>query len=170
MKKLILLVAFLIAATSLSQAQETVDVLMGKALSEAAASEKHVLVKFEASWCGWCHRMTKQIKDPSVASYFNENYVMLPIVVFENADKVSLENPGSRELVTKYKGEKAGLPFWVILDSSGNVVTDSFNNKGQNLGCPASEEEVAVFIEKLKATSEMNTEDEKNVARIFTKK
>jgi thioredoxin-related protein len=170
MKKLILLVAFLIAATSLSQAQETVDVLMGKALSEAAASEKHVLVKFEASWCGWCHRMTKQIKDPSVASYFNENYVMLPIVVFENADKVSLENPGSRELVTKYNGEKAGLPFWVILDSSGNVVTDSFNNKGQNLGCPASEEEVAVFIEKLKATSEMNTEDEKNVARIFTKK
>lgn len=169
MKKLILLVAFLIAAFTVN-AQETVNVLMEKALSEAAASEKHVLVKFEASWCGWCHRMTKQIKDPSVASYFNENYVMLPIVVFENADKVSLENPGSRELVKKYKGEKAGLPFWVILDSSGNVVTDSFNDKGQNLGCPASEEEVAVFIEKLKATSEMNSEDEKNVAMIFTKK
>jgi thioredoxin-related protein len=170
MKKLILLVVFLIASTSLSQAQESVEVLMGKALSEAAASEKHVLVKFEASWCGWCHRMTKQIKDPSVASYFNENYVMLPIVVFENGDKVSLENPGSRELVTKYKGEQAGLPFWVILDSSGNVVTDSFNKKGQNLGCPASKEEVAVFIEKLKATSEMSKEEEINVAMIFTQK
>jgi thioredoxin-related protein len=170
MKKLILLVVFLIASTSLSQAQESVEVLMGKALSEAAASEKHVLVKFEASWCGWCHRMAKQIKDPSVASYFNENYVMLPIVVFENGDKVSLENPGSRELVTKYKGEQAGLPFWVILDSSGNVVTDSFNKKGQNLGCPASKEEVAVFIEKLKATSEMSKEEEINVAMIFTQK
>ena len=95
---------------------------------------------------------------------------MLPIVVFENADKVSLENPGSRDLIKKYKGATAGLPFWVILDPAGNVVTDSFNNKGQNLGCPASEEEVAVFIEKLKATSEMNPEDEKNVAMIFTKK
>ena len=60
MKKLILLVAFLLASTSLSQAQETVNVLMGKALSEAAASEKHVLVKFEASWCGWCHSMTNK--------------------------------------------------------------------------------------------------------------
>jgi thioredoxin-related protein len=170
MKKLILLVVFLIAGTSLSLAQETVDVLMEKALSEAAASEKHVLVKFEASWCGWCHRMTKQIKDPSVASFFNENYVMLPIVVFENGDKVSLENAGSRELIKKYKGATAGLPFWVILDAAGNVVTDSFNKKGQNLGCPASEEEVAVFIEKLKATSEMNPEVEKNVAIIFTKK
>jgi predicted ribonuclease YlaK len=114
--------------------------------------------------------MTKQIKDPSVASYFNENYVMLPIVVFENTDKVSLENTGSRELIKKYKGATAGLAFWVILDAAGNVVTDSFNNRGQNLGCPASEEEVAIFIEKLKATSKMNREDEKNIAVIFTKK
>ncbi|QJP35636.1 DUF255 domain-containing protein [Nonlabens sp. Ci31] len=170
MKKCILLVAFLIAGTSLSPAQESVDVLMDKALNEAAASEKHVLVKFEASWCGWCHRMTKQIKDPSIASYFNENYVMLPIVVFENGDKVALENAGSRALIKKYKGDIAGLPFWVILDAAGNVVTNSFNEKGQNIGCPSSKEEVAVFIEKLKATSKMTDKDEKKVAMIFTKK
>ncbi|WP_213522893.1 thioredoxin family protein [Nonlabens sp.] len=170
MNKLLLLVVFLIAGTSLSKAQETVDVLMKKALSEAAASEKHVLVKFEASWCGWCHRMNEQLKDPSVASYFKENYVMLPIVVFENGNNVSLENPGSRELLKKYKGATAGLPFWVILDGSGNVITNSFNEKGVNLGCPASQKEVVVFIEKLKATSEMSKEDEKNVAIVFTKK
>lgn len=170
MKKLILLVAFIIAGISLSQAQESVDVLMEKVLSEAAVSKKHVLVKFEASWCGWCHRMTGQIKDPSIASYFNDNYVMLPIVVFENADKVSLENPGSRELIKKYKGENAGLPFWVILDSEGAMVTNSFNEKGQNLGCPSSKEEVAVFIKKLETTSNLTPADAERVALVFTKK
>jgi thiol-disulfide isomerase/thioredoxin len=143
---------------------------MEDALNEAAESNKHVLVKFEASWCGWCHRMTRQIKDQKVSTYFSDNYVVLPIVVFENGDKVKLENPGSRELIAKYKGANAGLPFWVILDATGKIVTDSFNEKAQNLGCPASKEEVAVFIEKLKATSEMTEKDVKNVKLVFTDK
>jgi thiol:disulfide interchange protein len=170
MKNLILLTAFLIASSSLINAQESVDILMNRSLTEAIASDKHVLVKFEASWCGWCHRMTKNINNKKVAKFFNENYVVLPIVVFENGDQVSLENPGSRELVTTYKGDRAGLPFWVILDATGMLVTDSFNEKGNNLGCPASQEEVTAFIEKLKATSKMTGKDEKNIAMIFTKK
>jgi thioredoxin-related protein len=169
MKKIVLLVTFL-TSISLSTAQESVKVLLEDALNEATASNKHVLVKFEASWCGWCHRMTNQIKDPKIATYFNENYVMLPIVVFENGKQLKLENPGSRELIATYKGDKAGLPFWVILDATGAVVTDSFNAKEQNLGCPSSKEEVLVFIEKLKATSNMTEETAQNVAQVFTKK
>lgn len=170
MRKFILLFALLIGYSTVTNAQETVKVLMENALNEAVESNRHVLVKFEASWCGWCHRMTRQIKDKKVKTYFSDNYVILPIVVFENGGKMALENPGSRDLIAKYKGEKAGLPFWVILDATGKVVTDSFNEKGQNLGCPASKEEVAVFIEKLKATSKMTDRDEKDLTEVFITK
>ena len=169
MKNLILLVIFLVATINVTTAQESVASLMDKALSEAVESDKHVMVKFEASWCGWCHRMTKQLKEPAIASYIEENYVLLPIVVFENGEDVKLENPGSRDLITTYKGASAGLPFWVILDSSGTMVTNSFNEKGDNLGCPASKGEVASFIKKLKATSDLSTENEALITKIFTK-
>ncbi|MEO9952960.1 thioredoxin family protein [Nonlabens sp.] len=169
MKNLILLVTFLVATINVTTAQESVESLMDNALSEAVESDKHVMVKFEASWCGWCHRMTKQLKDPAIASYIEENYVLLPIVVFENGDNIKLENPGSRELITSYKGASAGLPFWVILDASGTIITTSFNEKGDNLGCPASKDEVASFIKKLKATSNLTAENEALITKIFTK-
>ncbi len=169
MKKLILCCVLIVGFASIASAQESVDVLIKNALSEAVQSDKHVLIKFEASWCGWCHRMTKNIKNDLVVDFFNKNYVTLPIVVFENGDKIKLENPGSRDLIAKYKGDKAGLPFWVILNQEGKVVTDSFNEKGENIGCPASKPEVNSFVAKLAATSEITEIDKKNIFKIFQK-
>jgi hypothetical protein len=68
--------------------------------------------------------------------------------------------------LTKFKGQNSGIPFFLILDKKGNLLEDSFNSKGENLGCPASKEEVEEFVKMLKATSDLN---EKELEVIFQK-
>lgn len=149
-KILVFFVAALFAVNTQINAQESTTALLEKAKAEAKKDGKAIFVKFEASWCGWCHRMTKNMKAMSTKKFFEDKFVTVPLVVFESPKNKNLENPGSEDLVKKYKGEKAGLPFWLILDSDLNLITDSFDSKGQNLGCPASEEEVKEFVKKLK--------------------
>lgn len=72
--------------------------------------------------------------------------------------------------MNKYKGENAGLPFWLVLNPEGEVLTDSFDQKGDNLGCPSTEEEVATFVTKLEKSSKMNKGELETIAKFFTKK
>ncbi len=165
-KILLLFIATLFITTETINAQESTTVLLEKAQIQAKEEGKAILVKFEASWCGWCHRMTKNMKAESTKDFFTANYVTVPIVVFESDSKKDLENPGGKALIEKYNNgnSKVGLPFWFVLDSDLNLLADSYDAKKQNLGCPATEEEVAVFIEKLKATAKKVTK--KDVAAI----
>ena len=76
-------------------------------------------------------------------------------MVDESRDKKNLENPGADELRTKYHGDDEGIPFWLIFDKDGNLLADSqiepkgasLDTKGENIACPATEKEVAYFIE-----------------------
>ena len=131
---------------------ESTSILLEKAQIQAKKEGKFIFVKFEASWCGWCHRMTKNMKAKSVKNFFDENFVMLPLAVFESKGKKNLENSGSEDLIKKFNNgnSKVGLPFWIILDKDLNLIANSYNSKKQNLGCPASKEEVSEFVEKLK--------------------
>ncbi|MEQ6124074.1 thioredoxin family protein [Pseudotenacibaculum sp. MALMAid0570] len=159
-KILALFITALLAVNIQTEAQESTTVLLDKAKVKAKKEGKAIFIKFEASWCGWCHRMTKNMKAESTKKFFEDNFVSVPVVVFESPKNKKLENPGSEDLVKKYKGEKAGLPFWVILDSDLNLITDSFDSRGQNLGCPASKEEVKAFIKKLKKVVPEFTKDD----------
>ncbi|MFD2567563.1 thioredoxin family protein [Pseudotenacibaculum haliotis] len=168
-KVLALFVVALFAANTQIEAQESTTALLEKAQAKAKKENKAIFVKFEASWCGWCHRMTKNMKAESTKKFFQDNFVSVPVVVFESQKNKNLENPGSEDLVKKYKGEKAGLPFWVILDSDLNLITDSFDPSGQNLGCPASKQEVKEFVKKLKKTvASFSKKDEKMILKQFT--
>ncbi|MGK6342766.1 thioredoxin family protein [Chryseobacterium sp. DT-3] len=44
----------------LNAAQEKADIELNKALTEAKAQKKNVLLVFHASWCGWCKLMEKK--------------------------------------------------------------------------------------------------------------
>lgn len=156
-KFLILFISGLLAAHTTATAQESASTLLEQAQTKAKQEGKAIFVKFEASWCGWCKKMTKDMKAKTTKTFFNENYVTVPIVVNESKGKENLENPGSRDLLKKYKGEKAGLPFWLILDADLNVITDAFNANGQNLGGPASKDEVAAFIKKIEQSAKAIT-------------
>ena len=159
---LALLLAF--TATTFAQtAVPTSDEIMSKAYAQAKKENKRVMVIFHASWCGWCKKMEASINEPNLKKFFDDNYVIAYLTVQEHKGKEQLENPGAMALMTKLKGEKAGLPFWFISDVNGKALADSqvrpagagLDTYGDNVGCPASEKEVAFFANVLKSTSKL---------------
>lgn len=149
--------------------------ILETAKKQAQEEGKNVFIMWHASWCGWCHRMDKQMNDPEVKEFFDANYVIMHLVVKESKDNKHLENPGADEMLTKYKGDRAGIPFWVILDEKGNLLADSFlrtigddmEQKLKNTGCPANRDEVDHFIKVLKETSDMKDEDLEKIDKLF---
>lgn len=169
-KALAFFITALFAVNFQTNAQENTNVLLEKAQLKAKKEGKSIFIKFEASWCGWCHRMTNNMKAESTKKFFEDNFVMVPIVVFENGDKKKLENPGAEELIKKYNNGKSnvGLPFWFVLDENLNIIVDSYNSKKANIGCPATKEEVTEFIKKLKTTvSGFSKADEAMIEKQF---
>jgi len=155
----------LLCGVSFSQAQpESAEVILEKAYKQAAKEKKNVFVIFHASWCGWCKKLDASINDPSCSSYFHKNFVFVHLTVLESKDKKNLENPGATELFNKYSGGKSGIPFFVIFNKKGVLIGDSnirkpgegLDKPGQNMGCPASQEEIAAFTEVLKKTSKIS--------------
>lgn len=174
MKKISSIIVFLfIALASTSQnAPASAEEIMKKAYGAARNENKKVMVIFHASWCGWCHKMDTALNDPSVKKYFDNNFVIRHLVVFESKGKEKLENPGALEMLSKYNGKDDGIPFWLIFDKDEKFLADSRMKtasngieKLQNTGCPASQEEVKHFIEVLKKTTSLN-EDELEKIRI----
>ncbi|WP_316788477.1 thioredoxin family protein [Pedobacter frigoris] len=154
------------------------DEVLNAAIKQAKAEKKNVLVMFHASWCGWCHKMDASLKDPSIKPFFDKNYVIADIVVYEHdVAKKSLENPGAAELLKKYNNADQGLPTWLVFDQNKNLLADSqmraegaeLTSKGENVGCPAAEKEVAYFISTLKKSSKMTTKELDQVAVVFRK-
>ncbi|WP_026210838.1 thioredoxin family protein [Flexithrix dorotheae] len=169
--RLTVLLFLMIGFGSISiQAQDNAAKILNAALKKAKVENKKVFIKYSASWCGWCKRMDKQMKSEACKTFFEDNYITIQLIVHESKDKKYLENPGALDLLKKYKGEKSGLPFWVILDENGQLLEDSFNEEGQNLGCPATEEEVQSFISKLKNTSNLKKKELEVIAETFQSK
>lgn len=165
MKSIITLLIFPLLLLTFAKAQPpTAENILKDAYKRASEENKKVFVIFHASWCGWCHKMDNSINDPSCKIFFDKNYVITHLVVKESKGKEQLENPGAEELLKKYKGDKTGIPFWIILDSKGELLADSqirpegagLDSPGDNSGCPASENEVAYFIKVLRKTSSIN--------------
>jgi len=164
---------FLIAGLlffQLNFAQEKAEDILKKALTEAKAGNKNVLLMFHASWCKWCHIMEKNMNLPETKPVFDKKFVTAYIDIQEEGEKKKLENPGGEELMNRYKGKDAGLPFWLILNPKGEVLADSFNDKKENLGCPSTAEEVDVFAAKLKKSAKMDDNELQAVRNAFMKK
>ena len=147
------------SAASVAQTPEPAQDVLNKAYKQAKKEKKKVFLIFHASWCTWCKKMESNMALPEMKPLFEQNYVLAYLDVQEPPKKKDLENPGADEVLKKFKGEKSGIPFFVILDAKGNLLEDSFDAKGDNLGCPASKEEVAEFITMLKNTSKLSEKD-----------
>ncbi|MEO6610899.1 MAG: thioredoxin family protein [Chitinophagaceae bacterium] len=164
--KNIFLFSFLCVSQLVVKAQPvapSADAIMKEAYEQAARENKNVFIMFHASWCGWCHKMDNSMNDPRCKKFFDDNYVIRHLVVDESKDKLYLENPGAKELRTKYFGDGQGIPFWLVFDQNGNLLSDSKLRKegngpqeGDNTGCPAAEKEVDFFIGILKKTSSLS--------------
>lgn len=155
----------LLGSVSFSQAlPESAQTLLDQAYKQAAKENKNVFVIFHASWCGWCKKMEASINDPACSAFFNKNFIFVHLDILESNDKKNLENPGAAELFAKYGGDGQGIPYFLIFDPRGTLLADSkirpagagFDSPGSNMGCPASDDEVAAFISVLKKTTRIN--------------
>ncbi|MDE2127423.1 MAG: thioredoxin family protein [Armatimonadetes bacterium] len=148
------LVGSLSIAASATAPAKAKDVLKS-AYKEASSDHKNVLVIFHASWCVWCHRLEDALKDPAFGDPIRQNFVIATIDVLEQPkQKAQLENPGGAGLLTKWKGDKSGIPFYVMLDPHGKVLGDSnVMPKDQNIGYPSAPEEVTAFVQLLQKTA-----------------
>jgi thioredoxin-related protein len=99
--------------------------IMKEAFVSAKKQNKKVLVMFHASWCGWCHKMDTSLNDASVKKFFDDNFVIRHLVVFESKGKENLENPGAEEMLEKHEGKDQGIPFWLIFDKDEKFLFDS---------------------------------------------
>lgn len=166
----------LIGFTSMAQeAPVSTESLMKEAYNKATKENKKVLLIFHASWCSWCRKMETSINDPNCNKLFNDNYVIVYLDVLEHGDKKGLENPGANEFLGKFEDKASSLPYFLMLDAKGNVLTDSnvrvdgklaSATEDNNLGCPATEKEVDYFVQMLRSTSKL---DENELAAIKTR-
>lgn len=156
-------VLFSVAAKS-QDSPPSADEILKEAYQVAVKENKKVFIMFHASWCGWCHKMDYSMNDEACKKFFDDNFVIRHLVVYESIDKKNLENPGAEELNKKYHGEGEGIPFWLVFDKEGKLLADSKLREngegpeaGYNTGCPATEKEVDYFISVLQKTTNLNS-------------
>jgi thiol:disulfide interchange protein len=122
-------------------------IVVSNALQTAAAGNKTVLIEFGASWCSWCRRFDAFVHSPDASSIVAANYVVVNLVVQERDDKKRLEHPGGQDIMDKWGGANAGLPFYVFLDAKGEKIADSnVMPDGGNLGFPGNPKEAELFL------------------------
>jgi thioredoxin-related protein len=155
-------------------APEPADKILAAAIKQAAAGNKNVMIVFHASWCGWCKKFDASVNDPSCKEFFEKSFVINHLTIMENGDMKKLENPGAKELYDS-NGGKNGIPFFLIFDKTGKLLANSnmknevpgAEAKESNIGCPASKEEVAFFIEILKKTSKISEKEAEKISVRF---
>lgn len=162
---LLFLVNGVFAQTKVASAKE----VLGPVYAKAAKENKKVLVIFHASWCGWCRKMDSSLNDKTVKPLIDRYFEITHLTVKESPNKKALENPGAEELLNKFGGADQGLPYWAVLYSSGELITDSQYKPGENVGCPASEEEVDYFITVLRKTTTLKNEELEIIQKRFRK-
>lgn len=159
---------------------QTAQFKVANAIKKAKQENKKVLLMFKASWCGLCKKLYKTISDPSIKPYFDANYVIEQLVVFESKKNKHLEDEGAAIILAQYEGTDSGIPFWVILDGEGQLLVNSkLGRKSKtktligaqgNIGCPATPEEVESFLFKLRKTAALTPIDLKEIASKFNSK
>lgn len=167
-KLIILAVIFLISEhLSAQEKPEPAGKIMNEACTLAGKEKKSVMIVFHASWCGWCKKFEASLVDPSCKDFFDKQFIIRYLDILERADKKDLENPEAIDIYKKYGGDGGGIPFFLIFDKNKNLLADSkikaegagSDKPPQNIGCPASDEEVAAFIKILgKVTTISDTE------------
>jgi thiol-disulfide isomerase/thioredoxin len=180
MKTKIFLIAIILCISGAISAQEkpeTSGKIMDDAFKTAAKEKKNVMIIFHASWCGWCKKLEASITDPSCREFFDKHFVIRYLDILEKPDKKNLENPDATEVYNKFGGKDQGVPYFLIFDKNRKLLADSKikaagdgpDKPMQNIGCPASEEEVVSFIKILEKATKISNIEKAAITERFKK-
>ena len=95
-----------------------------KALADAKASNKYVLLDFNGSdWCGPCIEMKKVIfSKPAFLAYANKNLVLVDVDYPRQKKQPDAVTKQNERLAQQYDIERSGYPTIVLLDPNGKVL------------------------------------------------
>ncbi|MCZ6835832.1 MAG: thioredoxin family protein [Planctomycetota bacterium] len=111
--------------------------------SYAKKMEKRVLLHFGAPWCGWCTRLEDWMARSDVAKVLDRHFVDAKIDIDRTI--------GGKELYRQLSEKRGrGIPWSAVLDENGEVVSWGFMKGFQNIGFPATDEEIEAFLAMLK--------------------
>ena len=177
MKLLLCVISIVILSAKTPTEPITAQSIIREACKEAGQQNKSAFIIFHASWCVWCHKMDSSMNDASCAKYFKDHFVVKHVTVFEIGENEKLNDPGAKEFLAAHHADNKGIPAWFIFDKDGNLIADSqrrppgssSDSEGQNVGCPSNPQEVDYFIDVLKKTSPLSSEDEQAIRNRFLK-
>ncbi len=155
------------ASSVVAQKLPEADQVLAQAEATAAAQNKHILLVFGASWCKYCHQFDKFAASPEIRPIFEKNFVTAELSVDEEAgDKPYLNNPGGEQMMAKLGGDvNGGVPFIVFMDAKGQMIVNSLRPvvgqaNGENVGYPATPEEIDWFMKMLRKSAVSLTDGE----------
>jgi thiol-disulfide isomerase/thioredoxin len=180
MKSKLLFLAIILLISGIASAQdkpEPAGKIMDEANKLAVKEGKSVMIVFHASWCGWCKKFEASIGDASCKDFFDKHFVIRYLDILERADKKNLENPEAIDVYNKYQGQGGGIPYFLIFDKNKTLLADSkikssadgADKPAQNIGCPASAEEVAAFIQILEKATKISDAEKTAITERFKK-
>ncbi len=87
----------------------------GEALERARTEDKHILIDFWTTWCGWCKVMDrKTYADPTVVTMLNDNFIIVKL----NAESSRKFPVGDRQMsgadVAKQYGVRQFPMTWFV--------------------------------------------------------
>lgn len=129
-------------------AKQDAEQLLTAALAAAGSEQKSVLVRVGSPYCGWCNVLSTFMQEHQ--SVFATDYVDLKI------DTMRMTN-GAQVADRLQPGGADGIPWMVILDSTGKTVATSIGPEG-NIGYPYQPQEIAHFLTMLKSTRKRLTD------------
>jgi thioredoxin-related protein len=122
MKKLLALLCSLIIATHVSFGAAGWTDNYEKAVAQAKAEKKLVLLDFTGSdWCGWCIKLDKEVfSKPAFKAFAKDNLVGVT-VDFPNGKKLPKHTVDQNNKLKSEHGV-SGFPTIVLLDAEGKVI------------------------------------------------
>jgi len=115
------------------------------ALARAARDNKRVLVMFGGNWCGWCHLLHEKVRaTPALSKLMRYEYEWVLVDVGRFDKNMAVAERMEADL------KKNGVPFLVVLDADGKVLTRQETGSLES-GKEHDAEKVGAFLEKWKA-------------------
>jgi hypothetical protein len=127
--------------------------LLKEALTEAAASNRRVIVQETATWCGPCHMLARYFERHR--SIWEKDYLWV---------RIDERWIGCEEVIKRIREDHGGIPWLAIVDAEGNVLATSDGPDG-NIGFPGEPAGIDHFVGMLKSTRQRLSDDDLAVLR-----